>query len=116
MPRGARERGRAAAAGAGFAIASAVWSRAKVVGTLRRLDRQGASTGWAELMQHGPVGLVGAAAMHAGGLSQARAEAGIERPGRHTPASRWDHAAIVGAIRKRSRAGLALASSKAPQR
>ena len=93
----------------------AVWSRARVVRELRRLDAEGASTGWAELMQRGPAGLVGAAAAYAGGLQRARAAAGIARPGRRRRA-RWDHAAIVGAIAERARAGLALASSKAPQR
>jgi lambda repressor-like predicted transcriptional regulator len=94
----------------------AVWSRGKVVGELRRLDRAGASTGWAELLEGGRGALVRAAASHAGGLGQARAAAGVVPPARQSPVPRWDRAAIVAAIRRRARAKQALASSKAPQR
>src|SRR5439155_11288796 len=61
---------------------SAAWSKDRVVDELQRLDSEGASTGWAELMQHGQGALVAAAAAHAGGLQQARAEAGVEAPER----------------------------------
>jgi len=94
----------------------AVWSQGKVVDALQRLDGEGASTGWAELMQSGQGGLVGAATVYAGGLHQARAEAGVEPPERKTAVRHWDPAAIVGEIQERARAGQALASSKAPQR
>lgn len=96
--------------------AAAVWSKDRVVDELQRLDAEGAPTGWAELMQRGHGALVRAAAAHAGGLQQARAAAGVEPPDRRPPASRWDHAAIVAAIRAQARTGQPLASSRAPQR
>lgn len=93
-----------------------VWSEAKVVDELQRLDGAGASTGWAELMESGQGGLVGAAAVYAGGLPQGRAEAGVEPPERHKPVPRWNAATIELEIRERARTGQPLASSKAPQR
>jgi len=83
---------------------------------LQREDRAGVSTGWAELMERGPGGLVGAAVVHAGGLREARAAAGVESPVRRPPVRRWDPDAIATAIAGRARAGLPLASTKAPQR
>ena len=94
----------------------AVWSQAKVVGALQRLDGEGASTGWADLMERGPGGLVNAAAAHAGGLQQARADAGVEAPERQPPVPRWDPAAIAREIQHRARLGHPLAASRAPQR
>jgi hypothetical protein len=96
--------------------ARAVWSKGRVVDALQRLDAEGAPTGWAELMQRGQGALVSAAAAHAGGLQQARAEAGVAPPERRPPVPRWDHAAIVAAIREQARTGQPLASSRAPQR
>jgi hypothetical protein len=93
-----------------------MWSEAKVIDELQRLDGAGASTGWAELMESGQGGLVGAAAVYAGGLPQARAEAGVEPPERHKPVPRWDPATIVSELRERARTGQSLASSRAPQR
>jgi hypothetical protein len=95
---------------------SAVWSQDQVVGELRRLDGAGASTGWADLMERGPAGLVNAAAAHAGGLQQARADAGVEAPERQAPVPRWDQAAIAREIQHRARLGHPLAASRAPQR
>jgi hypothetical protein len=95
---------------------SAAWSKDRVVDELQRLDSEGASTGWAELMQQGQGALVAAAAAHAGGLQQARAEAGVEAPERRPPTPRWDRAGIAAAIQEQARAGQPLASSKAPQR
>src|SRR3954454_11244458 len=54
----------------------AVWSKNRGVGELHRIAATGAPTGWAELMQRGQGALVRAAAVHAGGLQQARAAAG----------------------------------------
>lgn len=94
----------------------ALWSEAEVIRALQRLHGEGAPTGWAELMERGQGGLVNAAAVHAGGLQHARAQAGVAAPGRHAPVPRWNRAAIVREIRDRAGAGRALASSKAPQR
>jgi hypothetical protein len=93
-----------------------VWSKDRVVSELRRLAARGTPTGWAELLQRGHGALVRAAAAYAGGLQQARAAAGVEPPPRRPPVKRWDRAAIVAAIRAQVRAGVPLASSKAPQR
>src|SRR5215831_5767208 len=59
---------------------TAVWSKDRVVGELKRLDGEGASTGWAELMESEQVALVRAATAHAGGLVEARATAEVEAP------------------------------------
>jgi len=96
--------------------AKEVWSRERVVDELRRLDREGSSTGWADLMESGHRDLAAAAAAYAGGLAAARAEAGIERPVPRRPVPRWNKATIVAAIRARVRKRQTLASSKAPQR
>lgn len=92
------------------------WSRQRVLDELRRLDRSGESTSWAELMQSGRGDLVGAAAAYAGGLTRARAEAGVQRPAPRSPVPQWTQATIVAAIRLRARNRQTLASSKAPQR
>jgi len=95
--------------------ATAVWSKRRVIGELRRLDRSGASTSWADLMQAGHGDLIAAAAVYMGGLQRARVVAGVGRPVRRSPVPRWDHEAIVAAIQARARKRLTLASSKAPQ-
>jgi hypothetical protein len=95
--------------------AGAMWSRRRVLDELRRLDRSGGSTSWADLMQRGRGDLVAAAAAYAGGLQRARRAAGIRRIERRAPVPRWNKAAIVSAIEQRSRTGQTLASSKAPQ-
>ena len=95
---------------------NAVWSKGKVVGELQRLDGEGASTGWAELMESEQAALVRAATAHAGGLVEARETAEVEPPARLPPVPRWDHAAIVAEIQARVRAGATLAASRAPQR
>jgi hypothetical protein len=95
--------------------AAAGWSKRRVIGELRRLDRSGASTRWADLMQAGHGALIAAAAVYAGGLQRARAAAGVGPPVRRSPVPRWDHEVIVAAIQARARKRLTLASSKAPQ-
>src|SRR5262245_55882943 len=95
---------------------TAVWSKNKVVGELQRLDGEGESTGWAELMESERAALVRAASAHAGGLLEARAAAEVEAPERLPPVPRWDHAAIVAEIQARVRSGETLAASRAPQR
>jgi hypothetical protein len=94
----------------------AVWSRRRVLDELRLLDRSGQSTAWADLMQAGRGDLVAAAATYAGGLTQARAQAGVQRPARRRPVPRWNKSRIVLAIQDRLRKGQTLASSKAPAR
>lgn len=94
----------------------AVWSKGKVVDELQRLDGDGSSTGWAELMEAERAALVRAAAAHAGGLHEARGDAGVETPERRPPVPQWDQASIIAAIQERVRAGQTLASSRAPQR
>ena len=94
----------------------AVWSRRRVIDELRRLDRSGQSTTWADLVEAGRGDLVGAAATYAGGLQRARQEAGVRRPARRMPVPRWDKASIVETIRDRVRDRQTLASSKAPPR
>jgi hypothetical protein len=95
---------------------NAAWSKDQVADELRRLDGDGASTGWAELMEGQRASLVRAAAAHAGGLVKARAAARVAAPGRRPPAPQWDRPAIVAAIQARLRGGETLASSRAPQR
>lgn len=94
----------------------AVWSRRRVIDELRRLDRSGQSTSWADLLQAGHGDLVAAAATYAGGLQRARAHAGVRRPARRPVVRRWNQASIVLAIKDRLRKGQTLASSKAPPR
>jgi len=94
----------------------AVWSRPRVIDELRRLDREGSSTGWADLMESGHGDLAAAAAAYAGGLAKARAEAGVERPAPRLPVPRWNRATILATIQARARKRQTLASSKAPQR
>lgn len=93
---------------------TAVWSRRRVIDELRRLDRAGQSTMWADLMQAGRGDLVGAAAIYGGGLRRARAAAGARGSERRSPVRRWHRAAIAAAVKERARKGLTLASSRAP--
>src|SRR4051794_9596210 len=62
-PRAQRGQGTASATGTG---PNARWSKNQVADELRRLDGDGASTGWAELMEGERANLVRAAAAHAG--------------------------------------------------
>jgi hypothetical protein len=94
----------------------AVWSHRRVVRELRRRERGGQSTGWAELMSDGHADLVGAAAVHAGGLARARDAARVAAPERRMPVPRWSKDTIASTIRERARTGATLASSKVPQR
>lgn len=94
---------------------TAVWSRRRVIDELRRLDRGGKSTTWADLRQAGRGDLVGAAVSYAGGLGQARIAARLAPPARRAPVPRWNRATIVVAIKDRRRKRQTLASSKAPQ-
>jgi hypothetical protein len=87
-----------------------------VIDELQRIDRDGQSTAWADLVEAGRGDLVGAAAKYAGGLQRARVLAGVRRPARRAPVPVWERASIVEAIRDRVRKGQTLASSKAPPR
>jgi hypothetical protein len=95
---------------------NAVWSRRRVLDELRRLERSGTSTAWADLMQAGRGDLVAAAKMYAGGLRRARAQAGVQRPTRGLPVPQWNKASIVRGIQDRVRKRQTLASSKTPAR
>ena len=66
-------------------------------------------------MQGGRGDLVAAAAAYAGGLTRARAAAGVQRPVPRAPVPQWTKATIIAAIKLRARSGQPLASSKAPQ-
>jgi len=92
----------------------AVWSRGRVIDELRRLERAGESTAWAELTEAGRGDLVAAAKAYAGGLAQARALAGVSRPARRMPVPRWSRRLIVRTLKDRARKGESLASSKVP--
>jgi hypothetical protein len=92
----------------------ALWSRRRVLDELRRIDRAGRSTMWADLMQAGRGDLLVAASIYAGGLRQARTAAGLRGGARRPPIRRWHKAAIAAAIKQRARKGQPLASSKAP--
>ena len=94
----------------------AAWSQGQVLRELRLREREGQSTGWAELMDDGRADLVGAAATHAGGLTRAREEARVAIPDRRMPVPRWNQDLIANTIRERARTGETLASSKVPQR
>jgi len=94
----------------------AKWSQGEVLRELRRRERAGVSTGWAELMEDGRGDLVGAASAHAGGLTRARDEAQLVPPPRRPSVPRWSKELILDMIRERARTGQTLASSKAPQR
>lgn len=92
------------------------WSRQRVIEELRRLAHKGCSTKFADLMESGHVTLVHAAMVHAGGLTRARAVAGIKPPKRrdvkpHT----WTQSDVLTAIRKRWRSRQTLAASYMPQ-
>ena len=95
---------------------NAVWSRRRVHDELRRLDRGGTSTAWADLMQAGRGDLVAAATTYAGGLRRARAQAGVAPRARRLAVPRWNKRLLVHAIRDRVRKRQTLASSKAPAR
>src|SRR5689334_22833225 len=107
-PRGRRRRPR------GRRGRGALWSRRRVLDELRRIDRAGRSTMWADLMQAGRGDLVVAASIYAGGLRRAREAAGVRGGARRSPIRRWHKAAIAAAIKERARKGQPLASSKAP--
>ena len=94
----------------------AVWSRRRVHDELRRLDRDGTSTAWADLMQTGRGDLVAAATTYAGGLRRARAQAGVAPRVRRLAVPRWNKRLLVHAIRDRVRKRQTLTSSKAPAR
>jgi hypothetical protein len=93
---------------------NAVWSRGRVVEELQGLDRRGQSTTWGDLVEAGRGDLIGAAATYAGGLQEARVQAGVVRARRRLPVPRWNQEIIVRAIRDRVRSQQTLASSKAP--
>jgi hypothetical protein len=91
-----------------------VWSQGRVVEELQGLDGEGQSTTWGDLIEAGRGDLIGAAATYAGGLQEARAQAGVARARRRLPVPRWNQDSIVSAIRDRVRSQQTLASSKAP--
>ncbi len=92
------------------------WSRKRVVDELRRLHRDGQSTGWRDLLASGRANLIQAAQRYAGGLTRARRAAGVatiahRRLGERT----WTKRSVLGAIRARHRDGQSLAATHVPQ-
>nr|MBA3502125.1 hypothetical protein [Deltaproteobacteria bacterium] len=92
------------------------WSRKRVIDELRRLHREGQSTGWRDLTAHGHSNLIHAAQLYAGGLARARRAAGVstvtrKRAGKNT----WSKQSVLDAIRARHRAGQSLAATHVPQ-
>jgi len=94
-----------------------VWSRARVISELRRLDREEQHTALTDLIEAGQIALVRAASEYVGGLSRARTLAGIKLSSGRTKAHKTPHTeeSIIREIRGRQRLGQPLGPTQVPQ-
>lgn len=95
----------------------ALWSRERVVAELKRLHRNGQPTALADLVEAGQAALISAANEYVGGLTKARALAGIPKTSARAKGHRRPHTkdSIVAEIRERHRQGKLLSPSRVPQ-
>ena len=90
------------------------WSKARVLGELRRLDRAGGSTKIRDLIAAGRADLLHAAKQHAGGMRRARQLAGVAIP-KAVRYESWDKLRVLTTLIDLRRKGSSLARSRVPQ-